>query len=1318
MLTVFRFIVTYIVYILLTIMATSPQTLTGYGPSRSRLYFTGDGDTFPMWETRFINYLYTLDKEIHDAILPRTADTQEGTEAREKNRRAYAELVQVLDERSLQLIMTDCRNDGRAAFKVLREHYQSTEKPRVLTLYEELTTLRMTEEEDITDFVIRAERAATGLRSAGETISDNLVIAMLLKGLPEAYKPFVVVHTQLDKYKTLVEFKAALTNYANTEAVRAPSQASALAASKQSTRPQSQTLQQGQCLSCGKNGHRSRDCRKKTKLSCNYCHKQGHIEQVCFQKKRSSAKAAMDFSFTTTTNGNSTASYKNDQLLVDCGATCHLINKAEHFTTFDKSFEPEKHFIELADGRRSNKLATARGNAKFTILDSTGTPREITLKNALFTPDFPTSLFSVRAATDAGAKVTFEKQGARLTYGNTNFEFVRRGKLYFLPSETTNVSIARTLEDWHISLGHMNYNDINKLQSVATGMTITQSKQNSTCTTCTTNKMTKCPKIQDIPQKCAKEPLDRVHTDICGPINPTSREGYKYVINFIDEASSMLFVYFLRTKDEAYIALKQLIADVAPIGRIKEIHSDNGGEYKSQAFETVLRDNGIRHTMTAPYSPYQNGKSERSWRSLMEMARCLRSDAMIPKSYWMYAVKHAQYLRNRSYQRRTNSTAYELFTGKKPDMRNIHPLGTPCLIYTEGPKQKFQPRGQDGIYLGINPASKSYYVLNRKNNKVTTSRNVRFLEPEPECASIPVRKNHEEGINEQSDIINSQIGENEQETPAIEETTQLNSRPQREAGPPKHLKDYYLSASVDYAYTTVTCIPNTYEEAVHSKDAEKRKVAMDNEINTLMDNKTWELTPLPENRTETKGRWVYTLKQGKEPGKVQYKARYVARGFTQIHGLDYDETFSPTTRFTSIRTLLQKAANDKLQIHQMDVKGAYLNAPIDKDIYIQQPPGYEQQDLSGCRLTCHLRKSLYGLKQSGRNWHNTLTDFLKQKGFEPNKTDPCIYTRTVNNEDIIVLFWVDDILICCKTLPLITETKDLLRDEFQMDDRGPLTWFLGIDFRKLDDGSYTMSQQRYCDAILERFGMSDCNPSNTPAEKDLVLMPRNENEEPPNFPFREAIGSIVYLATATRPDLSFIVSKLSQHLERPTTAHIKALKKVLRYIKGTKSFSLKFTPTDAALKAYTDSDWASDAEDRRSISGFVVTLGSSPISWKSKKQQTVALSSCEAEYMALAEAAKEIIYIRSLCSAMDMHQHSPTTLFCDNQGAIALTSERSKQHQRTKHIDVRYHFVREQKDIIFEYVNTKDNLADIFTKSLGKMQHRHILEGLQIEGAC
>ena len=1295
--------------------------LTGYGP-RSRLHFNGDSDTFPIWETRFTNYLYTLDKGVHDAILPNSEPIQGDDAATEKNRRAYAELVQVLDERSLQLIMTDCRNDGRAAFKVLREHYQSTEKPRVLTLYEELTTLRMSEEEDITDYVIRAERAATGLRSAGETITDNLVIAMLLKGLPEAYKPFVVVHTQLDKYKTLVEFKAALTNYANTEAVRIPAQASAMTVSKQSKRSQSQTQVQRPCFSCGKKGHRSRDCRRKSGLTCNYCHKQGHIEQVCFQKKKSSANTTADFSFLTNAHQGSMEHPKNDQILVDCGATCHLINNAEHFTAFDKSFDPHNHFIELADGRRSNKLATARGDAKFTILDSKGIPRDIILKNALLTPDFPTSLFSVRAATDAGAKVTFEKGGACLAYGSTTFDFLRYGNLYFLPNNGTKVSTARTLQEWHISLGHMNYNDITKLQSVTTGMKIAQGKQNMpTCLTCTENKMTKCPKTHDIPQKYAEKPLDRVHTDICGPILPTSREGFKYIINFIDEYSSMLFVYFLRSKDEAHIAFKQFIADVAPIGRITEVHSDNGGEYISQAFKKVLRDNGIKHTLTAPYSPYQNGKAERSWRSLMEMARCLQNDAMIPKSYWMYSVKHAQYLRNRSYQRRTNSTAYEIFTGTKPDMGSIYSFGAPCFIYTEGPKQKMQPRGQEGIYLGINPASKSYYVLNRKSNKVITSRNVRILDlpsEEPEYINIPLRENSEESTNKQSEITDPQIGENEPETPAIEDETQRNARPQRDTGPPKHLSDYYLTASVDYAYAAILNIPSTYEEAVQSKDAYKWKAAMDKEINTLMDNETWDLTPLPENRTVTKGRWVYTLKQGKEPGKVQYKARYVARGFTQVHGLDYDETFSPTTRFTSIRVLLQKAANDNLYLHQMDVKGAYLNAPIDKDIFLQQPPGYEQTKDDGSQLTCHLRKSIYGLKQSGRNWHKTLTDFLKSQGFTPNQNDSCIYSHTSSdNNQLIVLFWVDDIIIASNSLDLISKTKELLHSKFKMDDRGELQWFLGIDFERTKDGYYKMSQERYAEELLKRFNMSECKPKATPAEKKLVLT-NNSNEDSANFPYRKAIGSLVYLATATRPDISWIISKLSQYLENHGTEHIASLKRVFRYINGTKTYYLSYKPSSGQLQGYCDSDWAGDTTDRRSTSGYVFTLGGTPIAWKTRKQPTIALSSCEAEYMSLTEATKELIYLRSFCQSMGLEQPTQSMIYCDNQGALALTKETSKQHNRTKHIDVRFHFIRSQTEIIYEYIGTENNPADIFTKPLSRLRHGKAIHQLQIEGVC
>eukprot|EP00794_Sanderia_malayensis_P020929 gene20929-22983_t len=272
---------------------------------RSRIYINGEAESFSIWETRFTNYLYTLDKGIHDAI---TAE-EEGDNFEEYNRRAYAELVQVLDERSLQLVLNDAANDGQAAFQILKNHYASIEKRRVLTLHEELTTIKMGSDEDITDYIIRTERAAMGLRTAGDTITENLLIAMTLKGPPESYKSFVVVHMQLDKYKTLTEFKAALNNYANIEALRSPTQSSAMTnkVKKQSKPFVSHSKQENiQCLSCGKMGHKSRDCRSKINLKCHFCQKSGHVESVCFEKRQSSVQVSTvtsdftsDFSFTT-----------------------------------------------------------------------------------------------------------------------------------------------------------------------------------------------------------------------------------------------------------------------------------------------------------------------------------------------------------------------------------------------------------------------------------------------------------------------------------------------------------------------------------------------------------------------------------------------------------------------------------------------------------------------------------------------------------------------------------------------------------------------------------------------------------------------------------------------------------------------------------------------------------------------------------------------------------------------------------------------------------------------------------------------------------
>ena len=416
-------------------MATS----TGYGPSDTNwrsIHCNGLAESYNMWEVRFLNYLYTLDPALQKAILPAEPGVKDDADYDIKNKRAFAEMVQRLDERSLHLVVTDANNNARGSLNILRNYYASSEKPRILTLYEELTTLRMNADEDVTDYIIRAERAANGLNTAGEKLTDNLIIAMMLKGLPEPYKPFVVIQAHMDKSKSLSEFKASLRNYANNEAIR-PMQHTLMKTNARSfgnQRTGKTYSKKNTCHSCGGNGHSSNQCKKKDSLHCNFCHKRGHTEKVCFRK----SKEQNQYRESPTTASTTFSFMINDgdhhplNLLVDCGATTHIVNTEDQFVKFDSNFDATKHFVETADGRRSNEIAVARGDAKFTISDANNRPCTIILKNALLAPKFPTSLFSVKAAIENGASIIFYNKTAELHAGETTFKFVQQGNLYFM----------------------------------------------------------------------------------------------------------------------------------------------------------------------------------------------------------------------------------------------------------------------------------------------------------------------------------------------------------------------------------------------------------------------------------------------------------------------------------------------------------------------------------------------------------------------------------------------------------------------------------------------------------------------------------------------------------------------------------------------------------------------------------------------------------------------------------------------------------------------------------------------------------------------
>ena len=456
-------------------------------------------------------------------------------------------------------------------------------------------------------------------------------------------------------------------------------------------------------------------------------------------------------------------------------------------------------------------------------------------------------------------------------------------------------------------------------------------------------------------------------------------------------------------------------------------------------------------------------------------------------------------------------------------------------------------------------------------------------------------------------------------------------------------------------------------------------------------------------------KWVYTIKTNQE-GEETYKARFVAKGYSQISDIDYQETFAPTARMSSIRMLLQRAVQNEMIIHQMDVKTAFLNAPIDCEIYIDQPEGFEKHGDHSESLVCKLKKSLYGLKQSGRNWNNLLHTYLINENFTQSLADPCVYVRTTEDERcVIVIVWVDDIIIATSDSNSLQRVKKSLKDRFKMTDLGVLKWFLGTEFQ-CSESSIKMNQTRYIEKILAKFKMTDCKPKPTPCVLglDKVLGEESPEMDDPR-PYRAIVGSLIYVMTGTRPDLCYIVTKLSQKMSKPTQTDLSTAKHALRYLKGTSKLGLTFRKSSNPLiiQGFCDSDWGASTTDRRSVTGYNYQLSQTGplISWKSRKQQTVALSTCEAEYIALANAVQEAKFLKQLCIDIRVSiGEGKAFIKIDNQGAMNL-AKNPIHHQRSKHIDIRYHFIREEvreDRVSLEYVPTKENIADIFTKPASK----------------
>jgi transposase InsO family protein len=939
---------------------------------------------------------------------------------------------------------------------------------------------------------------------------------------------------------------------------------------------------------------------------------------------------------------------------------------------------------------------------------------------------------------------------------------------------------------WHRRLAHLHFKAVHHLfdqnmvadsNSLATRPKPAASHNpDPDCQSCILGKLHRTP-VPHAADHRATEPLYRVHIDVCGPFSVQSHLGQSYFLQIVDDYSRYIWARAMRTKDQAFNFFKEYVAMCEAMHggrRVSIMRSDNGGEFMSNVFSEWLAAKGIRRERTNAHSPWQNGVVERMNRTVVEAARTILVESKLPTFLWSLACHAAVYIRNRSPTASLPTmTPYEAWHGEKPFIGHMRIFG--CLAYKlirKTERGKFEPAAEACTFVGYSPDSTAYRLWDGR--KVIESRDVHFVE-------------NKLGID--GDRVSNQTSNTSQQSTSSQ---QPNSLPALDADPipaaavlnlpadppvaagagspvplasaaseavqPKRpiprmlsgLKDRLQSGPRDPAPSTVsyfalavffgiakstmdttTLDPRSYYEAMASPLRKSWQAAMDLEMASLEKAGTYTLTSLPANRQAIGCKWVYKTKRGADGQITKHKARLVAKGYAQRYGVDYEETYAPVARYTSIRALLALAAHHNWELHQMDVKSAYLNGDLEEDIYMQQPEGYEQIGGNQQQLVCKLIKSLYGLKQAGRTWHLKIDIVLKREGFRALDADHCMYIRQLTDLSslCIIALYVDDLLIACNDLPALTQLKADLIAQFEMEDLGEAVFILGIEIKR-DRAIRTLSigQSAYISSLLERHGMINCKPVSVPMNRknsnQLVKSPAGYLATDESIrEYQAIIGGIMFAMLCTRPDIAFAVITLAQFSSNPSPVHVIALNRLLCYLRGTIKQTITYTgigdpQSDPTLAGYCDADWGEDRNDRRSVTGYVFLLAGGAISWQSKKQKTVALSSTEAEYMAAAQSTKEALWWRSTIQGLGYSIDQPTPLYCDNQGAIAL-AKNPEHHNRTKHIDIQYHFIRERvadHSVRLVFVGSEDMIADALTKALDPQPYSKILKKLGMEG--
>ena len=994
----------------------------------------------------------------------------------------------------------------------------------------------------------------------------------------------------------------------------------------------------------------------------------------------------------------------------------------------------------------------------------------ISLKNVLFVPNIGTNLFSISAATDLGWRVVFVDTQVLFSTraGETVMEGDRVGrKLYLLAISPRDVpddppedaaypsALSPGLSTWHRRLAHANYKTIIKMNSLKAveGLDLANTEIPShPCASCSYGKHQRS--TFPTGRNRANHTGQLIHSDLCGPMEKPTPNGASYFALFIDDFSGYRFIFLMKNKSEASKCFMQLINTIrGETGNlVRTLRTDGGGEWSGNEFSIWLNKKGIRHETSSPHTPQQDGVSERGIRTVTEGARsCLYDQeepldenevsrkagrlvraGRLPTYLWGEAVIYTTYTLNRVICKATTTTPYEAWHNRKPNVSHLKPFGS--IAYVHIPKmerKKWDQKSLRCIFVGYATTQKAYRLWEPVSRTVKISRDVTFDEHHRLAKAIndhETETNHLErggptAAEPESETNPSRMDDAVDELQTLEES-QEDDQPQHQEGdqPRRSLRGRIPKRQWEALMTLddkSQSVPNHYTDAINSSESDKWKAAMEDEYNSLMENNTWTVMPCPSGKKAIKSRWTFDIKPETNGRPPRYKARFVAKGFSQIPGIDFNETYASVVAHDTLRLFMSTVAAMDMDMIQLDVKTAFLYGHIDEEIYIEQPngftiPGRENE-------VCRLNKCIYGLKQASRVWNEHFSTFLKKQNFCVSKADPCLFIRRKGDETSLLIIWVDDGIFASNKPGCINEFLTTITNTFQIRSHQP-DLFVGITItRERNERKLFLSQPDYIDKIVKTFHMEGCHPKPIPADPNskLVKPPTqgDSGREEQNFPYREAIGSLLYLALVTRPDISFAVGQVARFVEHHDSSHNQAVKRIISYLKGTRTHGILFDGSNpTTVMGYTDADWAGCLDSRRSTTGNIFLSNRGPVAWCSKRQSCTAQSTVEAEYVAASETAKEAIWIKRILPELQLNLEGPIPIYCDNQGTIQLTRN-PEQRQKTKHIDLRYHYIREQQDkgqIEIRYVESENQLADILTKALPRPRFESLREALNI----